>query len=96
MRSALDDAHQDLPEESDAVVRIVARPEDRLLDAVEFAHTWIKKLNDLQRELLAKADNKLTKWEYTPPEGVSAEVSAKVKELILPELKEAIVVKGKA
>ena len=71
-------------------------PEERLLDAVEFAHTWVKKLNNLQRELLAKADNKLTKWEYTPPAGVSAEVGDKVKELILPELKEAIVVKGKS
>jgi len=71
-------------------------PEDRLLDAIEFAHGWIKKLNNLQRELLAVADNKLTKWDFVEPEGVSAEISNQVKELVLPELKEAIVVKGKA
>ncbi len=71
-------------------------PEDRLLDAIEFAHGWIKKLNNLQRELLEKADNKLTKWDYVEPEGVSADVATKVEELVLPELKKAIVVKGKA
>jgi polyribonucleotide nucleotidyltransferase len=70
-------------------------PEERLLDAIEFAHGWIKKLNNLQRELLAIADNKKPKWDYVEPEGVSAELSNQVQELILPELKEAIVVKGK-
>ncbi len=36
--------------------------EDRLLDAIEFAHEWIRKLNGLQRELVAKAGAK-PKWE---------------------------------
>jgi len=70
-------------------------PEDRLLDAIEFAHTWIKKLNDLQRELAAKADNKLPKWDFVEPEGLPVEISDQVRDFILPELKEAIVVKGK-
>ncbi|MFH2054192.1 MAG: polyribonucleotide nucleotidyltransferase [bacterium] len=67
--------------------------EDDLLDAIEFAHGWIKKLNDLQRQLLAKAGAK-EKW-------VMAEVAqnpgmlAKVEELVGAELKQAIVVKGK-
>ncbi len=32
--------------------------EERLLDAVEFAHDWIRKLNGLQRDLVAKAGAK--------------------------------------
>jgi polyribonucleotide nucleotidyltransferase len=71
-------------------------PEDRLLDAIEFAHGWIKKLNNLQRELLAVADNKLVKWDFKGPAGIDAGLSDQIKEFILPELKAAIVVKGKA
>jgi len=70
-------------------------PEERLLDAIEYAHTWIKKLNGLQRQLLEIADNKKTKWDYVVPAGVAQELKDQVAEFILPELKEAIVVKGK-
>jgi polyribonucleotide nucleotidyltransferase len=68
-------------------------PEERLLDAIEFAHGWIRKLNVLQRDLLAKAGGK-EKWEMVIPEENTAMI-AKVEELIGAELKEAIVVKGK-
>ncbi|MCB1184830.1 polyribonucleotide nucleotidyltransferase [bacterium] len=70
-------------------------PEDRLLDAIEFAHGWIKKLNNLQRQLLEVADNKKAKWDLPEVPSLPADVSDKVKELVLPELKQAIVVKGK-
>ncbi len=68
-------------------------PEDRLMDAIEFAHEWIRKLNGLQRELLEKAGHK-PKWELA---GVAdnSEMEGKVKGFIGAELKDAIVVKGK-
>ena len=40
--------------------------EDRLLDAIEFAHVWIRKLNALQRELVEKAGAK-PKWVLSLP-----------------------------
>jgi len=67
--------------------------EDRLLDAIEFAHTWIRKLNALQRELVAKAGAK-TKWDVAPVKDISDSV-AKVVGFIGDELKTAISVKGK-
>ncbi len=33
-------------------------PEEKLLDAIDFAHGWIRKLNALQRELVAQAGAK--------------------------------------
>ena len=71
-------------------------PEDRLLDAIEFAHGWIKKLNNLQRQLLEIADNKLAKWPDPVPPVIDAAISDQVKEFILGDLRPAIVVKGKA
>ncbi|MEN8007068.1 MAG: polyribonucleotide nucleotidyltransferase, partial [Candidatus Krumholzibacteriota bacterium] len=68
-------------------------PEERLLDAIEFAQGWIRKLNALQRELLAKAGGK-EKWDFVTPEE-NADIIAKVEEFISADLKEAIVVKGK-
>ncbi len=68
-------------------------PEERLLDAIEFAHGWIRKLNALQRDLLAKAGAK-EKWEMVIPEE-NTEMIAKVENFIAGDLKEAIVVKGK-
>jgi polyribonucleotide nucleotidyltransferase len=68
-------------------------PEDRLLDAIEFAHGWIKKLNALQRELIASAGQK-PKWEFTEPvedESLSREIA----NLFTGELKEAILKEGK-
>jgi len=67
--------------------------EDRLLDAIEFAHDWIRKLNGLQRELVAQAGAK-PKWEPViapKKEGLDGPVA----ELVTAELKAAIVVKGK-
>jgi polyribonucleotide nucleotidyltransferase len=68
-------------------------PEDRLLDAIEFAHGWIRKLNALQRELLQKAGGK-TKWADPVVADTSANL-AKVVEFVGGELKAAITVKGK-
>ena len=67
--------------------------EDRLLDAIEFAHTWIKKLNGLQRELIEKAGTK-PKWDFVEPVE-NTEIIDKVESFILEDLKKAIVVKGK-
>ncbi|MBU8870247.1 MAG: polyribonucleotide nucleotidyltransferase, partial [Gemmatimonadales bacterium] len=67
--------------------------EDILLDAIEFAHGWIRKLNGLQRELLAAAGSK-PKW-VLPVVEENTEILAKVENLIGGELKDAITVKGK-
>ncbi|PID78984.1 polyribonucleotide nucleotidyltransferase [bacterium DOLZORAL124_64_63] len=67
--------------------------EDRLLDAIEFAHVWIKKLNNLQRELIEKAGAK-TKWEFVEPVE-NTELIDKVETFVGAKLREAIVVKGK-
>ncbi len=68
-------------------------PEDRLMDAIEFAHQWIRKLNALQKDLLALAGHK-PKWDM-PAVPDNSELEGKVKDLIGTELREAIVVKGK-
>ena len=67
--------------------------EDRLLDAIEFAHVWIRKLNDLQRQLIKVAGAK-PKWEMAKVEKNEGPL-AKVTELVGGELRKAIVVKGK-
>ncbi len=67
--------------------------EERLLDAIEFAHEWIRKLNGLQRELFAVAPRK-TKWEPTPPEKNEA-IVGEVEAYAGGQLREAIVVEGK-
>jgi polyribonucleotide nucleotidyltransferase len=43
-------------------------PEDRLLDAIEFAQDWIRKLNNLQRELVEKAGGGKPKWDFESPQ----------------------------
>jgi len=68
-------------------------PEDRLLDAIEFAHGWIRKLNGLQKELLEKVGAK-TKW-VMPVIEENTEIVAKVEAAIAADLRQAIVVKGK-
>ena len=68
-------------------------PEDTLLDAIEFAQVWIRKLNALQRELIAAAGSK-PKWDL-PVVPDNSEMEAKVLDLVGAELKQAIVVKGK-
>jgi len=67
--------------------------EERLLDAIEFAHDWIRKLNALQQELLTKAGG-LPKWDM-PVVEENTEMQDRVESFIGAELKEAIVVKGK-
>jgi polyribonucleotide nucleotidyltransferase len=67
--------------------------EDALLDAIEFGHDWIKKLNALQRELVAKAGAKV-KWDFKSPEFDTSKLE-KVEALIGAELKTAMVVRGK-
>ncbi len=67
--------------------------EDRLLDAIEFAHGWIRKLNDLQKQLLELVPAK-PKWEMPELEDTQ-ELQDKVAAFVGDELKQAIVVKGK-
>jgi len=67
--------------------------EDTLLNAIEFGHDWIRKLNALQRELLAAAGQK-EKWVLDLP-GKDTSLAEKVESFIGGDLREAIVVKGK-
>jgi polyribonucleotide nucleotidyltransferase len=67
--------------------------EDDLLDAIEFGHEWIRKLNGLQRDLVAQAGGK-EKWILTPVQ-TDEEKLAKVEQLIGADLKTAMVVRGK-
>ncbi len=68
-------------------------PEDRLLDAVDFAHGWIKKLNDLQRELIEKHGAK-DKWEPVLLEE-NAEILGQVEEFVGSEIAAAVKISGK-
>jgi len=68
-------------------------PEDRLLDAIEFAHGWIRKLNDLQRELISKAGAK-EKFEVVLLD-VDESVAPKVAELASAEVAEIVKIAGK-
>ncbi len=67
--------------------------EQDLLDGIEFGHTWIQKLNALQRELLAKAGGK-TKWEMSEVK-VNTELLNKVESQVGVEMKAAIRIHGK-
>ncbi len=67
--------------------------EDRLLDAIEFGHGWIKQLNKLQRDLVAAAGAK-EKWDFVAPESDLSKLT-KVEELIGAEMKTAMVTRGK-
>jgi polyribonucleotide nucleotidyltransferase len=67
--------------------------EDVLLDAIEFGHGWVRKLNELQRQLIAAAGAK-PKWEYVPPQVDTAKLD-RVRELAGPELAAAIAITGK-
>jgi len=67
--------------------------EDILLDAIEFGHGWVRKLNGLQRELLQTAGGK-PKWDFVPPV-VPEDKLAKVRELVAGELDAAIAITGK-
>ena len=67
--------------------------EDRLLDAIEFAHDWIRKLNALQRDLLAQAGGK-PKWDM-PAAPDKSDILAKVEGFCGADIKEASQVRGK-
>lgn len=67
--------------------------EDDLLDAIEFGHSWVRKLNELQRQLLAAAGGK-PKWEFVPPQTDAAKL-ARVRELVGADLPAAIAIMGK-
>ncbi|MFO7654522.1 MAG: polyribonucleotide nucleotidyltransferase [Candidatus Krumholzibacteriia bacterium] len=68
--------------------------ESRLLDAIEFAHDWIRKLNALQRSLFEQAGRK-QKWELPEVEDLSSLLS-RLEAEYGPELKSAIAMGGKA
>ncbi len=68
-------------------------PEDRLLDAIEYAHGWIRKLNGLQRDLVAMAGAK-KKFEVVLLE-TDASVGPKVAELASAEVGEIVKIAGK-
>ena len=67
--------------------------EDELLDAVDFAHGWIRKINALQRELIEKVGAP-PKRELKPAE-VDEALVAKVEELGASKMEQAIRIKGK-
>lgn len=67
--------------------------EDDLLDAIEFGHGWVRKLNALQRELVQHAGGK-PKWVFEPPQVDEAKL-ARVREVVGEELAAAIAITGK-
>lgn len=67
--------------------------EDRLLDAIDHAHGWIRQLNALQRQLAAEAGAK-PKFALAP-HAVAPEAAAGVEALVGSELRAAVRVPGK-
>jgi len=67
--------------------------EERLLDAVEFAHEWIRKLNGLQRDLVAKAGGK-EKFTVEVKELDEAKIEA-VREFVGDELDKTVRISAK-
>ena len=67
--------------------------ETTLLDAIEFGHEWIRKLNGLQRELVAKAGAK-EKWSL-PELPNHDELEGRIAAAISDDLRAATVVLGK-
>ncbi len=51
-------------------------PEDRMLEALEVAHKYVREICDLQLELVAKANVEKRKYEIPPDDGVLAKVTA--------------------
>jgi len=68
-------------------------PEELLLDAIDFAHGWIRKLNALQKQLVEVAGAK-PKWEFSEPEEDEA-LLAEVEAACEAELSTAILTEGK-
>ena len=51
-------------------------PEDRMLEALEVAHKYVREICDLQLELVAKANVEKRKYEIPPDDGLLAKVQA--------------------
>ena len=69
-------------------------PEARLLDAIEFAHGWIRKLNKLQSDLVEATGGVRTKFDVVLPTE-DQDKKAKVAEIVAGQLGEAIRIAGK-
>jgi polyribonucleotide nucleotidyltransferase len=67
--------------------------EDELLDAIDFAHGWIRKINALQRELIEKVG--APEKRVVTPAAVDEALLAKVNDLGSTKMAEAIRIKGK-
>ncbi len=67
-------------------------PEDLVVEALEFAHNEIKKINAIQRKLREVAGK--PKREFSPPV-VDEALKEKVREFVLSRIKEALLVEGK-
>jgi len=67
--------------------------EDRLLDAIDFAHGWVRQLNDLQRALVAKAGTK-EKFEIAVAELDEAKIAA-VRDFVGDELDKTVRISAK-
>ncbi|MHB8079048.1 MAG: polyribonucleotide nucleotidyltransferase [Candidatus Krumholzibacteriia bacterium] len=68
-------------------------PEEKLLDAIDFAHGWIRKLNALQRELVAQAGTK-PKFPVKKAER-DATLAAAVEKLVGADLAKAVRIPAK-
>jgi polyribonucleotide nucleotidyltransferase len=67
--------------------------EEKLLDAIDFAQGWIRKLNALQRELVQAAGSR-PKREHEPP-AKDADLEREVEQLIGDDLRGAVRITGK-
>ncbi|HKI83437.1 MAG TPA: polyribonucleotide nucleotidyltransferase, partial [Candidatus Krumholzibacteria bacterium] len=67
--------------------------EDELLDAIDFAHSWIRKINALQRELIEKVGAPVKR--VVNPTVVDEALVAKVNDLGGEKMAQAIRIKGK-
>lgn len=67
--------------------------EEKLLDAIDFGQGWIRKLNALQRELIAKAGAK-TKWDFQPKQ-IDESLAERVAALVGEDVAAAARIHGK-
>ncbi len=67
--------------------------EETLLDAIDFGHGWVRKLNGLQRELIEKTGTK-PKWD-APEVSDLSEMVEKVRGFVGADLSDAVSVRGK-
>ncbi|RME66523.1 MAG: polyribonucleotide nucleotidyltransferase, partial [Nitrospirae bacterium] len=67
-------------------------PESLVVEALEFAHNEIKRINAIQRELVEKAGK--PKREFTPPE-IDQSLKERVIQYVTPRIKDALLTEGK-